>query len=97
MCLIYTVHVCVCVCVSLCVCACVYMCVSLCVCYLRVLQVSSPGAPGREAEHPLLELHQLAAQGVLLPQAPGYLGLGLISRQVGLGDPKLAVTPNDSP
>ena len=75
----------------MCVCVSLYVCV--CVCYLRVVQLLASGAPCGEAEHPLLELHQLAAQGVLLPQAPGDLGLGLVSGQVGLGDPKLAVNP----
>lgn len=59
----------------------------MCVCvrnYIRALALLSGAAFGLRAEDPLLELHQLAPQGVLLSQDAGNHGLGLISGQVRL-------------
>lgn len=52
--------------------------------YIRALLVFSGAVFGLQTEDPLLELHQLTPQSVLLSQDAGDHGLGLVSGQVRL-------------
>lgn len=52
--------------------------------YIRALLLDSTTSLGLKGEDGLLELHQLAPQGVLLSQDAGDYSLGLVSGQVSL-------------
>lgn len=64
------------------------MCALICVCARNYLGTALPLFPGAaiglQTEDPLLELHQLTPQGVLLSEDAGDHSLGLISGQVRL-------------